>query len=155
MSLRGAVNSEDVGQLVQQAAGQIGLNFNLQRVPADGYWSDHWMKHPIFFESTYPKPSPDIVFSQNYQSQAVWNPSAFRNERFDKLLLEARAEADTAKRREFYGEMQRLVHESAGVCIPVFASFLDAHVSSLKGLRPLPIGPMMGFNFSETVWLDQ
>ncbi|WP_439402542.1 ABC transporter substrate-binding protein [Bradyrhizobium sp. DASA03068] len=150
-----ATNSEEIAQLVQQTGGQIGLKFNLQRVPADGYWSNHWMKHPIFFGNVLPKPSPDIVFTQNFQSQAVWNETGFRNERFDKLLLEARAEADTTKRREMYGEMQRLVHEDSGACIPVFASILEAHVGKLKGLRPIPIGAMMGYNYAENVWLDQ
>ncbi|MCK1608170.1 MULTISPECIES: hypothetical protein [unclassified Bradyrhizobium] len=51
--------------------------------------------------------------------------------------------------------MQRLVHEGSGVCIPVFASYLDAHVNKLKGLRPIPTGGMMGFNFAENIWLDQ
>ncbi|WP_247554945.1 ABC transporter substrate-binding protein [Bradyrhizobium sp. 138] len=150
-----ATNSEEIAQLVQQTGGQIGLKFNLQRVPGDGYWTSHWMKHPIFFGNVLPKASPDIIFTQIFQSQAVWNQSGFRNERFDKLLLQARAEADTSKRREMYGEMQRLVHEDSGECIPVFASTLDAHVSKLKGLRPIPVGPMMGYNYAENVWLDQ
>lgn len=150
-----APNSEEIAQIVQQAGRQIGLNFNLQRVPADGYWANSWMKHPIFFSSGTPKPSADIWFTMNYKSDAVWNESRWRNERFDRLLSEARAETDANKRREMYGEMQRLVHEDSGQCIPVFASFLDAHVSNLKGLRPIPSGGMMGWNFAESIWLDQ
>ncbi len=150
-----APNSEELGQLLQQTGQQIGLNFNLQRMPADGYWSNHWAKHPIFFSSVPPKGSVDIAFTQYFYSRGPFNESAWRNERFDKLVLEARAEIDTNKRREMYGEMQRLVHEGAGVCIPVFVSYLDAHVSNLKGLRPIPTGGMMGYNFAENIWLDQ
>ncbi|MCK1738305.1 ABC transporter substrate-binding protein [Bradyrhizobium sp. 138] len=150
-----APNSEEIAQLVQQTARQIGLNFDLQRVPGDGYWTSHWMKHPIFYGSAAAKPSADVIFTQNFQSQAPWNESVFRNERLDKLLLESRAEADDNKRREMYGEMQRLVHEGSGVCIPVFSSTLDAHVRNLKGLRPIAISPIMGYNFAENVWLDQ
>ncbi len=150
-----APNSEEMGQILQQAGQQIGLNFQLQRVPADGFWSNHWAKHPIFFSSIPPKASADVTFTQFFYSQGPFNESAWRNERFDALLLEARAETDTETRRERYNEMQRLVHESSGVCIPVFASYLDAHVNKLKGLRPIPTGGMMGYNFAENIWLDQ
>lgn len=124
-------------------------------MPADGYWSNHWAKHPIFFSNALPKPSADTAFTVWFQSDSVFNESRFRSERFDALLVGARAETDTNKRREMYGDMQRLVHEGSGVCIPVFSTVLDAHVSNLKGLRPIPMSPMMGFNFGESVWLDQ
>ncbi|MGY3033963.1 peptide/nickel transport system substrate-binding protein [Bradyrhizobium sp. USDA 4354] len=150
-----APNSEELGQVLQQVGQQIGLNLQLQRVPADGYWSNHWAKHPIFFSSIPPKASVDLTFTQFFYSQGPFNESAWRNERFDTLLLEARAETDNERRRERYSEMQRLVHEGSGVCIPVFASYLDAHVSNLKGLRPIPTGGMMGYNFAENIWLDQ
>ncbi|MGY3238277.1 peptide/nickel transport system substrate-binding protein [Bradyrhizobium sp. USDA 4448] len=150
-----APNSEELGQVLQQVGQQIGIKFQLQRVPADGYWSIHWAKHPIFFSSIPPKASVDLTFTQYFYSQGPFNESAWRNERFDALLLEARAETDNERRREKYSEMQRLVHEGSGVCIPVFASYLDAHVSNLKGLRPIPTGGMMGYNFADNIWLDQ
>jgi len=147
--------SEAIAQLLQQTAGQIGLNFQLQRVPADGYWSNHWMKHPIGFGAINPKPSADVLFTLGFKSDAPFNESGWRNERFDQLLLEARAETDTDRRREMYGEMQRLVHEGSGVCIPAFVGTLDAHVSNLKGLSPIPSGGMMGYNFADRIWLGQ
>ena len=49
-----------------------------------------------------------------------------------------------------YADMQVLVHESAGIGIPVFISILDAPHRQLKGLRPIPIGGLMGYNFAET-----
>ncbi|MCP3371783.1 ABC transporter substrate-binding protein [Bradyrhizobium cajani] len=150
-----AGGSEEVAQFLQQAAARIGLNFNLQRVPADGYWSNHWMKHPLGFGRINPKPSADVLFSLGFKSDSPFNESGWRNERFDQLLLEARAETDTDRRREMYGEMQRLVHRGSGVCIPAFVTILDAHVSNLKGLSPIPIGGMMGYNFADSIWLDQ
>ncbi|MCA6119966.1 ABC transporter substrate-binding protein [Bradyrhizobium sp. WSM 1738] len=150
-----AGNSEEMAQLLQQTALQIGCNFNLQRVPADGYWSNHWMKHPIGFGGTNGKPTADIQFSILFKSGAPYNESGWANERFDRLLVQARSETDDAKRREMYAEMQRLVHEGSGCCIPVFASNLDAHVRQLKGLVPIPTGGMMGYNFAENIWLDQ
>ena len=53
-----------------------------------------------------------------------------------------------------YAEMQKLVHDQCGIGIPVFNSTLDAHTGKLKGLRPLPTGGLMGYAYSEHVWLE-
>lgn len=150
-----ALNSEEMAQLLRRSSRQVGLNFNPQRVPADGYWSIYWMKHPIGFSNVHPKLSADLAFTLGFASNSPWNESAWRNERFDQLLLEARAESELNKRRELFAEMQRLVHDGSGVCIPVFASILDAHVRQLRGLTPIPTGGMMGYNFAESIWLQQ
>ena len=56
-----------MAQLLQRSGQQIGLNFDLQRVPADGYWSNHYMKQPIFFSNVPPKATPDIAFTTFFQ----------------------------------------------------------------------------------------
>ncbi len=44
-----AEGSVEMAVLLQQAAPAAGLNLQVTRVPADGYWSNHWMKHPLGF----------------------------------------------------------------------------------------------------------
>jgi peptide/nickel transport system substrate-binding protein len=149
-----APNSIDMAQVMQQAGQKIGLNLELRRVPADGYWSNHWFKHPLGFGSINPRPSADILFTLFFKSDAAWNESGWKNERFDELLLKARAETDDAKRKTMYGEMQVLVAEQCGIGIPVFQNLLDGHSSKLKGLKPIPVGNLMGFDFAQNVWLD-
>ena len=53
-----------------------------------------------------------------------------------------------------YADMQVMIHEGAGIGISVFITILDGHTSKLKGLRPIPTGGMMGYNFAESIWLD-
>ena len=149
-----ADNSIEMAELMQQAGAKIGLNLDLKRVPADGYWSNYWMKQPIGFGNINPRPSADVLFTLFFKSDAAWNESAWKNEKFDQLLVAARSETDDAKRKQMYGDMQALVHEGSGIGIPVFASILDAHSAKLKGLRPIPTGGLMGYNFAESVWLD-
>ena len=50
--------------------------------------------------------------------------------------------------------MQALVHEHCGIGIPIFNSNIDAHVDALKGLTPVPLGNLMGYNFADKIWLD-
>ena len=149
-----AEGSIDMAVLMQQSAQKIGLNLTVNRVPGDGYWSNHWMKHPLGFGNINPRPSADVIFTQFFKSDAAWNESGWKNEQFDQLLLLARAEADEAKRKKLYGDMQVLVHEKCGIGIPVFMSFIDAFSTKLKGLSSIPAGGFMGYMFAEHVWLD-
>ena len=115
-----AVGSLDMAHLLQLSAKQIGLTLNIKQVPGGGYWSDHWMKHPLGFGSILPRPSADLMFTMFFKSNAVWNESGWKNEKFDQLLVAARAQTDEAKRKQLYADMQVLVHEHCGIGIPLF-----------------------------------
>lgn len=149
-----AEGSVDMASILQEYGSRVGLNLVVNRVPADGYWSTHWMKHPLGFGNTNPRPTADMMFSLFYKSDAVWNESGWKNARFDKLLVEARGAADQARRKQLYGEMQGLVRAHCGSVIPVFISLLDGHDRRLKGLYPVPLGGFMGYTFAEHVWWD-
>jgi peptide/nickel transport system substrate-binding protein len=149
-----ADGSVDMASIMQEYGSRVGLNLAVNRVPGDGYWSTHWMKHPLTFGNTNPRPTADLVFSLFYKSDADWNESGWKNPRFDRLLLEARGEADHAQRKQLYGEMQGLVHDRCGVAIPVFISLIDGFDRRLKGLYPVPTGGLMGYQFAEHVWWE-
>jgi peptide/nickel transport system substrate-binding protein len=149
-----ASSSVEMAVLMQDAGSKIGLNLDIKRVPADGYWSNYWLKSPVVFGNINPRPSADILMTLFFKSDAPWNESAWKDPKFDGLLLAARAETDVAKRKQMYHDMQAMIRDDAGIGIPVFMSLLDAHASKLKGLRPIPTGDLMGFNFAENVWLD-
>jgi peptide/nickel transport system substrate-binding protein len=149
-----AEGSVDMASLLQLSAAEVGLKLAVNRVPADGYWSNHWMKHPLGFGNSNPRPTADLLFSTLYKSDAPWNESGWKNERFDQLLLAARGEADEAKRKQMYCDMQVLVHEKCGVGIPVFIDLMDGYDKRVKGYGSIPIGGLMGYSFADHVWLD-
>lgn len=149
-----ATSSVDIATLIQQAASGIGLKLDVQRVPSDGYWSNYWTKAPVHFGNVNPRPTPDILFSLFYASDAPWNETRFKSEKFDRMLVEARGLLDEGKRKTIYGEMQAMIADEAGTGIPVFISNVDALSQNLKGLQPNPLGGMMGYAFAEYVWLD-
>jgi peptide/nickel transport system substrate-binding protein len=149
-----ATGSVEIASILQEAAAEIGLRLAVNRVPSDGYFSTHWMKHPLTFGNTNPRPTADLIFSLFFKSNAAWNESAWKDPRFDQLLLAARGEADEGRRKQMYGDLQTLVHDGAGVGIPVFISLVDAYDSRLKGMFPIPIGGLMGYAFADHVWWD-
>lgn len=76
-----AANSAiDMAMIIQASAAEIGVKLDVQRVPADGYWSNYWLKAPIHFGNINPRPTPDILFSLLYASDAPWNESQYKSE---------------------------------------------------------------------------
>ncbi|MBB2973086.1 ABC transporter substrate-binding protein [Mesorhizobium sp. RMAD-H1] len=149
-----ASSSLDYGMVLQQAASEIGLKVVIDRVPSDGYWSNHWLKDPVHFGNINARPTPDILFSLLYKSDAPWNESRYKSDKFDALLIEARGMLDDAKRKQTYGEMQAMISNEAGTVIPVFMSNVDGVSPKLRGLVPNPLGGMMGYAFAEYAWLE-
>lgn len=149
-----ALYSVEIALVLQQAAQGIGLDLDVKRMPADGYWSNHWLNSPVGFGNVNPRPSADVLLTQFFQSNAAWNESRWKNPKFDELLLGARAETDLAKRKQMYADMQTMIHQEAGIGIPLFLASIDGHTSKLKGLSPIPLGGLMGYNFAENVWLE-
>jgi peptide/nickel transport system substrate-binding protein len=149
-----ATSSVDMATIIQASGAEIGMKLDVQRVPSDGYWDNYWLKAPVHFGNINPRPTPDILFSLLYASNAPWNESRYKSEKFDKLLVEARGLLDQAKRKEIYDTMQVMVSDEAGTIIPAYISNVDALSSKVKGLEPNPLGGMMGYAMAEYLWLE-
>ncbi|MGE8472443.1 MAG: ABC transporter substrate-binding protein, partial [Paraburkholderia hospita] len=91
-----AEGSVEMAMLLQQVAPQAGLNLQVVRVPSDGYWSNHWMKHPLGYGNINARPSADVLFTQFFKSDAPWNEANWKNPKFDQMLVAARGEPDDA-----------------------------------------------------------
>lgn len=149
-----AMYSVEIALLLQQTGQRIGLDLDVKRMPAEGYWSNHWLNSPVGFGNVNPRPSADTLLTQFFQSEASWNESRWKSPKFDQLLLASRAETDLAKRKQMYADMQTMIHHEAGIGIPLFLASIDGHTTKLKGLSPIPLGGLMGYSFGEHVWLD-
>ena len=117
----------DAGQLMRDSAAAAGIDVEVVREPNDGYWSNVWMKKA--FSACYwsGRPTENWIFSQIYAADASWNDTYWKNDKFNKLLVEARAELDTNKRRTLYVEMQRILHNDGGLILPLFQSDVMAY----------------------------
>ncbi len=141
-------------QVVQQSAAAAGISLNLIQPPADQYWSAVWIQKPLSASGWDMRPVPDLIFAIMLQSEAKWNESKYKDERFDKLLLEARAEVDFDKRKSMYCDMQRMVHDDGGHISLAFRDILDAKAANVQGVSPHPSGPLGFYQFARTVWID-
>jgi peptide/nickel transport system substrate-binding protein len=81
---------------------------------------------------------PDGWFSRQILSTAPQNKveAGFRNERSDKLIIEARETADKAKRLELYREIDTIVNEELPRLYTHHLTLLEAGVMNLKDYQP-------------------
>ena len=121
----------DMAVLFKEQAARGGIDINIVAEPSDGYWSNVWLKKPFCQSYWGGRPTADWMFSLVYAPKAPWNESRWENERFSKLLLEARASLDEAKRGEMYREMQTIVRDEGATIIPLYANYVDARSTKL------------------------
>ncbi|OQX43215.1 MAG: peptide ABC transporter substrate-binding protein, partial [Candidatus Sedimenticola endophacoides] len=90
------------------------------------YYSDVWLKKPFSAVSWGSRPTPDVMFTLAYKHDAAWNESHWQNDRFNELLMQAKAELDQGLRGEMYNEMCQLMRDDGGTVIPFFNNFVSA-----------------------------
>ncbi|RWA58821.1 MAG: ABC transporter substrate-binding protein [Mesorhizobium sp.] len=142
----------DAAQLYQQSCAKAGITLEIKREPSDGYWNEVWQKQPFCATWWSGRGTQDQIYSTAYLSTAVWNDTHFKNERFDKLLFEARAEFDQDKRKNLYREMAIIVRDEGGVIVPMFNQEIDAFSDKLGGYVGFRNTLMNGDAFSKC-WL--
>ncbi len=125
------VGAVDAAQLFQASAKPAGINVNVVQEPADGYWSNVWLKKPFCACFWSGRATEDWMFSTAYETGVPWNDTQWDHPRFQELLYMGRVELDDAKRRDIYREMQKILNEEGGVVIPVFANWVDAASTKL------------------------
>ena len=118
----------DAAQLISASAAEVGIEVKVVREPSDGYWSNVWNKKGWCTCYWGGRPTEDWMFKSAYVEDSEWNDTAWRNtpsaDRFNEVVVQARAELVDAKRRELYAEAQTLINDDGGALIPMFANHI-------------------------------
>ena len=131
----------DTAQLYQASAKGAGIDINVVQEPADGYWSNVWLKKPWCASYFSGRATEDWMFATAYEAGVPWNESNWNDARFQELLFMGRKELDSAKRRTIYHEMQKILSERGSTVIPMYANYVDAASTALAH------GENLGNNF--------
>ncbi len=124
--------NDDTAILFKEQATKSGIEVEVVREPADGYWSNVWLKKPFCMVNWGGRPTADVMFTTAYAEGAPWNDSRFSHERFNQLLLAARGSTDQAKRAEIYREMQIILRDEGSTIIPVFKNLVYPRSAKLR-----------------------
>lgn len=143
----------DASVLFKEHARKAGIDIDVVREPADGFFSNVWMKRPLTTSFFYSSLTADRMFSLGYARDAAWNETYWNNPRFNELLLQARGELNETLRQEMYNEMQALCRDDGGAIIPVFANSVAARSTRVthSGVTA-PYGELDGLRIIERWW---
>ena len=122
----------DLVVLYSEQAKKAGIDIKPVREPNDSYWADVWLKKPFVLSKWGARPTPDNMFTLAYKADAAWNEARWKHERFNELLLLAKAELDQTVRAEMYREMCRIARDEGGSIIPLFQNFVYARRSNVR-----------------------
>jgi peptide/nickel transport system substrate-binding protein len=92
----------DAVVLFSESAAKAGIEIQVVREPNDGYWSNVWLKKPFVTCFWNGRPTEDLMFTSAYAADSPWNDAHWKNERFNNLLVKARTELDSDRRRAMY-----------------------------------------------------
>ena len=142
----------DAATLYKEHAAAAGIEIEVVREPNDGYWSNVWMKKAWGACYWGGRPTQDWMFTTAYQGGGSWNDTFWAHTRFDELLISARAETDSEKRRAMYFEMQQIVRDEGGVVVPMFANNVWAASDKIAHGSMAQNWTMDGNKFMEKWW---
>ena len=149
----------DAAQLMKASAKECGIDINVIREPADGYWSNVWNKKGWCASYWAGRPTADWMFSAAYTDDTEWNDTAWKDTpsaiKFNKLVREARKELDQTKRQAMYYECQLLINEDGGALIPMFANYING-ISKKVGMPDQTAGnfDLDGDKAIERWWME-
>ncbi|MEY3306912.1 MAG: Dipeptide-binding protein DppE precursor [Pseudomonadota bacterium] len=129
----------DTAALFSETARAAGIELEITREPADGYWTNVWAKKPFIASDGGGRPTEDSILSLAYVTGASWSNTRFSNSRLDELVTNARGEADENLRREMYWEVQAILNAEGGTLIPAYIQSIDGvaanvmHPEALSG----------------------
>ena len=126
----------DMCTLFQASAQKAGIKVDLKKEPIDGFWSNVWLKGPFVTSYWAGRPAATQMLGVAYKAGVPWNESHWTNPKFDKLLSDARAETDFAKRKVYIWAMQEMLSKEGGVLVPGFRDYLSASNKKIGGITP-------------------
>ena len=129
----------------QQAKG-AGVTVTLRQVDTTAFFGSSYLKWTF---------AQDYWSTLNYLTQveqsslpgSAYNETHFDNPRFIRLIAQARATLDPAKRRELVFAAQGIEWDSGGYIIPYFSNYLDGYSAKVSGFAPAAMFPLGNYGF--------
>lgn len=141
--------------LYSEHAKAAGIDIKVVREPNDGYWSDVWLKKPWCMVTWGARPTPDVMYTLTYKDGAPWNESHWKNEKFNELLLQGKAELDDVKRAEIYHDMGVIARDEGSTVIPYFPNFVFGRRKNVRHSGELAASwAMDGARAASRWWFD-
>ena len=143
----------DAAALIKEHAVKAGIEIEIKREPADGFWGNVWAQTPFHATVWGARASSEMILSLAYASGSPANDTAFKDPEFDAALAKARVSETVEGQRAALAEAQEILHDRGGALIPAFPDIPEGVASNLRGYIPgtILVGSLRA---AESVWFD-
>lgn len=124
--------------LYKEHAAKASINIEINRAPADGYWTEIWKKQPFCGAYWGGRVTAGLMLQAVYLADSANNETFWKRPEFDKLLTQAQAELNESRRKQMFHDLQMMLWDDGGALIPLFANRLYASTSKVEGLVRSP-----------------
>jgi peptide/nickel transport system substrate-binding protein len=142
----------DCAQVYQESMKKAGINLDIKKVSADGYWSNVWLKVPFCAVYWGRRMSADQALTQVFGDTSDWNDTNWKVPEFQNLLKAARVETDFEKRKEMYWKCQEMIADDDGFICFAITDYLDGYSKNVANVKPHPRYDMDDNRVAEKAW---
>ena len=135
----------DIAQVVQAQLNKAGFKAEL-KVPELGAFVQDWRNSNFeaFVSTNAGFPDPDDSFFRTFRTGGSTNVFKYTNAEVDKLLDEARVEADQAKRKAAYDRVQTLLACNGPVAFMTYGQLFTAMRTNVQGFDVIANRSLVG-----------
>ena len=133
---------EDLAQLIQASAAQIGVTLEVGVYDSGTYYSDYWLAAAgsMGIVNYGHRGVPQVYLAAPLLSTGTWNASHYANSDYDALFAQFNAELDGDAQRDLAGQIQTLLNEEIPYAVPYFLDFISVTAANFEGLVTTGMG---------------
>ena len=127
---------QDVALAFKESVSEAGIDVNVVSHDQSTFWTAQWMNPCCeMVSSNWGSRPANAAITVQLKGGGVWNESFYSNSRLDELLDLTAGEADFAKRKEYFREMQEILIEDVPVLYLTYNPVIYVHRDNVKGVR--------------------
>ncbi|MGH8912866.1 MAG: ABC transporter substrate-binding protein [Acidimicrobiia bacterium] len=142
---------EDLAQLVQGSASQVGVNLEVGVYDSGTYYGDYWLAADasMGIVNYGHRGVANVFLGAPLLSDGTWNASHWVNEAYDALFTEFVSAPDIDTQRSVAGEIQALLWDEVPFIVPYFVDHISVATPNFAGLKVTGMGH---FNVEEAAF---
>jgi peptide/nickel transport system substrate-binding protein len=128
----------DLATAYAQQAQAVGIKMTVNKLDPSVYFGPDYSNRQTS-TSFWPAQTLSVQYALSFLPDSPYNSTHFNDTEFNSLFTQARAEADPAKRKDLFHQMQVIIYDRGSVVVPVNADQVDAYSQKIGGAQPVPI----------------
>ena len=129
-----------LAQLLQSAAGEVGITITLNVTDAGTYYSDFWLNSPLGITDYGHRGVPNVFLTAALGSTGTWNAAHFNSPNLDQAIVDYVSALDLDAQKAAAKTIEELLLDETPVIFPYFYYHLSATTANVSGIIPTGMG---------------